>query len=68
MQLETCGLCDEGWICEVHPHLYWPHPDENDPEGECAGPGMPCPNGCLKLDASGIPVLPEGFTEVWRKP
>jgi hypothetical protein len=29
--------CDEGWICEEHPTLPWPHDD-------CAGPGMPCSN------------------------
>jgi hypothetical protein len=27
--------CTEGWICETHPHLPWPHDD-------CGGPGMPC--------------------------
>jgi hypothetical protein len=31
----TCGKCNEGWICEEHPDLAWPH--EN-----CAGPGIPC--------------------------
>jgi hypothetical protein len=28
--------CNDGWVCEVHPSLGWPHDD-------CAGPGMPCP-------------------------
>ena len=31
----TCGKCDEGWICEQHPDLPWPHDD-------CGGPGMRC--------------------------
>ena len=32
----TCGKCNDGWICEEHPDLPWPHDD-------CAGgPGMPC--------------------------
>jgi len=21
----TCGRCKEGWICERHPDLPWPH-------------------------------------------
>ncbi len=29
--------CVEGWICEEHSELGWPH-------DECAGPGMPCEN------------------------
>jgi len=32
-----CGRCAEGRICEQHPDQPWPH-------GECAGPGVPCPN------------------------
>lgn len=31
----------EAWICEQHPELNWPHPDEAESDGECAGPGMP---------------------------
>jgi hypothetical protein len=29
--------CQQGWVCELHLHLAWPHDD-------CAGPGMPCEN------------------------
>ena len=32
-----CGKCDNGWICEEHPDLPWPHDD-------CGGPGVPCEN------------------------
>lgn len=28
-------VCREGWVCEAHAHLGWPH-------GDCLGPGMPC--------------------------
>ena len=28
-------VCDDGWVCEAHPELAWPH-------GDCLGPGMPC--------------------------
>ena len=31
----TCGKCDEGWICERHPNLPWPH-------DQCPGRAMPC--------------------------
>ncbi len=39
---EYCDICreGEGWICEQHPNMFWPH-------DECTGPGMPCENGCL---------------------
>lgn len=43
----TCRECCEGWTCEAHPRFPWPHPTEDDPTGQCAGPGMPCLNGCL---------------------
>jgi hypothetical protein len=34
---QPCVRCGgEGWICEAHPDLIWPH-------GDCAGPGQPCP-------------------------
>ena len=33
----TCGKCDNGWICEEHPDLPWPHDD-------CGRPGVPCAN------------------------
>ena len=33
----TCGKYDNGWICEEHPDLPWPHDD-------CGGPGVPCEN------------------------
>jgi hypothetical protein len=39
---KTCGKCLEGWICEQHPTLPWPHPDPSQPDGVCTGPGMPC--------------------------
>ena len=39
-------VCIDGWICEKHPNLGWPHKDSMylDPEQltECPGPGMPC--------------------------
>lgn len=63
-----CPNCNDGWTCEAHPGFPWPHPMEEDPEGECAGPGMPCANGCLKLDSRGVPVMPNNFSEVWRRP
>jgi hypothetical protein len=31
----TCGKCDDGWICKVHPDQPWPH-------DQCPGPAMPC--------------------------
>jgi hypothetical protein len=34
--MERCN-CREGWICEAHPNLPWPHDD-------CPGPGMRCAN------------------------
>lgn len=39
---KTCGKCREGWICEQHPALPWRHPDQSQPDGVCAGPGIPC--------------------------
>ena len=39
---KTCGKCLEGWICEQHPRLPWPHLDMSQPDGVCTGPGMPC--------------------------
>jgi hypothetical protein len=32
---ETCGNCNEGWVCERHPYLPWEH-------GDCGGAGEPC--------------------------
>ena len=42
-----CPECLEGWTCEKHPGFKWPHLDENESDGQCPGPGMPCRNGCL---------------------
>lgn len=28
-------VCVDGWVCEAHAHLGWPH-------DSCPGPGMPC--------------------------
>ena len=39
---KTCGKCHVGWICEKHPALPWCHPDQSQPDGVCAGPGIPC--------------------------
>lgn len=39
---EGCDECREGWVCEQHPDKPWPHPDPTEPDGDCAGPGMPC--------------------------
>jgi hypothetical protein len=33
--VQVC-YCAEGWICEAHRELPWPHDD-------CAGPGVRCP-------------------------
>jgi hypothetical protein len=30
----TCGKCDDGWICKVHPDQPWPH-------DQCPRPAMP---------------------------
>jgi hypothetical protein len=43
--LQACATCPRcrghGWLCEQHPHCYWPHDD-------CMGPGIPCDApGCL---------------------
>ncbi len=40
-KIGKCRTCNgEGWICEEHPNLPWPHDD-------CSGPGMPCQEpGC----------------------
>ena len=35
MRINKCNVCVDGWICEKHPSLGWPHDD-------CIGPGMPC--------------------------
>lgn len=40
--MTNCGHCTDGWVCEQHPDLPAFHDD-------CAGPGMPCPNGCNEL-------------------
>jgi hypothetical protein len=53
-------ICADGWICEQHPDMPWPHDD-------CAGPGELCPNpDCLtarvlraELDAKRLPAPPE---------
>lgn len=42
---DDCPHCEDGWTCEKHPGFPWPHPDENDQRGLCAGPGMPCLEG-----------------------
>jgi hypothetical protein len=31
----TCGKCDDGWTCKVHPDRPWPH-------DQCPRPAMPC--------------------------
>jgi hypothetical protein len=30
----------DAWICEQHPDQPWPHPNPDEPDGQCAGPGM----------------------------
>jgi hypothetical protein len=45
VDLQPCTGCvrcrGHGWLCEQHPHCYWPHDD-------CVGPGIPCDaTGCL---------------------
>ena len=36
MTLPICH-CNDGWVCDVHPDMAWPH-------DECPGRGMPCTN------------------------
>lgn len=61
---ECPSACDEGWICEQHPDLAWPHSKLRPEDGksdDCAGPGMPCkhvdcpywPQRWLLMDGSG---------------
>src|SRR3954471_15231922 len=28
------------WICEQHPDQPWPHPNPDERDGQCTGPGM----------------------------
>jgi hypothetical protein len=39
-------VCNEGWICEAHPELGWPH-------GDCPGPGMPCELSAAQAERDG---------------
>jgi hypothetical protein len=48
-------FCNEGWICEAHRDLGWPHDD-------CAGPGMPCPR-CNADDPPRMPTAGRHATE-----
>ena len=54
---KSCDGCDEGWTCEAHPGTPWPHDD-------CAGPGMPCLEGCLDgwVEGPGWPNAVESGT------
>lgn len=49
--MDECCICmGEGWVCEQHPQLPWPH-------DLCDGPGMPC--RCNPTAA-----LPDNFTVI----
>ena len=41
-----CPCCHgPGWVCVLHPDNPWPHSHLENldaPDGECAGPGIPC--------------------------
>ena len=50
--------CAQGWICEEHPDLPWPHDD-------CAGPGMQCSNPDCPWWAG--PKPPALNTDDWHK-
>jgi hypothetical protein len=54
--LMACARCeDEGWVCEAHPEVPWPH-------GDRAGPGTPCPD----CNATNPPRPPPGFVTFVR--
>ena len=53
---KSCPECEDGWTCEEHIGTPWPHDD-------CAGPGMPCRNGCLGVDSQGEPLKSEENVE-----
>ncbi len=38
------------WICEKHPDQPWPHPNTQEPDGRCAGPGKLRPDFAAALD------------------
>jgi hypothetical protein len=48
---------DEGWVCEEHPALAWPHYD-------CAGPGIPCSH----CNTGSPPRYPLGFVSFVTRP
>jgi hypothetical protein len=63
---DGAGHCCEGWICEAHPNLPWPH-------DECLGQGMRCINETASVvegtDARGARhVRLEGCHELARSP
>jgi hypothetical protein len=42
----------DAWICEQHPDQPWPHPNPEEPDGQCAGPGMLRPTIAAALDGT----------------
>jgi len=46
--------CNDGWVCEVHPTLGWPHDD-------CGGPGVPSP---ICQPEEGPPRLPDDWESI----
>jgi hypothetical protein len=42
IQMASCPYCLDGWVCEEHPNQPWPHSNLDKPDGQYAGPGMPC--------------------------
>jgi hypothetical protein len=30
----------DAWICEQHTDQPWPHPNPDEPDGQCPGPGI----------------------------
>jgi hypothetical protein len=53
----VCPKCADGWICEAHPNLPWPHDD-------CIGPGMPCDEPGCPDSLAGLPPGPEAFKRI----
>src|SRR5919106_3027375 len=46
MAVKTCGLCADGWVCELHPEEPWTH---HVNLAEACGVAMPCSNPTCPL-------------------
>ena len=55
--MEDAHVCNEGWICEAHPELGWPHTAAEGEtvmkDGDCPGPGMPCQYAAAQAERDG---------------